>query len=114
VVASGGSTGGGAVTFVGGGTLQLDASVSFGGLVAGFGAPDHLDVRDIAPPSGPQSLDHDLCRRQPVIPEALAQGGFLDLAGGRVGDFVDEHDVVRHPPFGDLVLHEVQNVVLAD
>jgi autotransporter passenger strand-loop-strand repeat protein len=49
-VASGGSTGSGAVTFAsgGGGTLQLDASVSFGGLVAGFGAPDHLDLRDIA------------------------------------------------------------------
>jgi hypothetical protein len=49
-VASGGSTGSGPVTFAssGGGTLQLDASVSFGGLVAGFGAPDHLDLRDIA------------------------------------------------------------------
>jgi hypothetical protein len=49
-VASGGSTGTGAVTFASsaGGTLQLDASVSFGGLVAGFGVPDHLDLRDIA------------------------------------------------------------------
>jgi hypothetical protein len=40
-VASGGSTGSSPVTFAssGGGTLQLDASVSFGGLIAGFGAP---------------------------------------------------------------------------
>jgi hypothetical protein len=35
-----------------GGTLQLDASMSFGGLVAGFGLPDHLDLRDIAFGSG--------------------------------------------------------------
>jgi hypothetical protein len=47
-VASGGSTGSGPVTFAsgGGGTLQLDASVSFGGLVAGFGVADHLDLGD--------------------------------------------------------------------
>ena len=32
--------------------LQLDSSVSFSGLVAGFGVPDHLDVRDIAFGSG--------------------------------------------------------------
>jgi autotransporter passenger strand-loop-strand repeat protein len=47
-VAGGGVTGSGPVTFAGGGTLQLDASVSFGGLVAGFGALDQLDLRDIA------------------------------------------------------------------
>ena len=28
--------------------LALDRSTSFGGLVAGFGAPDHLDLKDIA------------------------------------------------------------------
>ena len=46
----GGSTGSGAVTFAasGGGILQLDASIHFGGLVAGFGEPDFLDLRDIA------------------------------------------------------------------
>jgi autotransporter passenger strand-loop-strand repeat protein len=49
-VASGGSTGGGAVTFAvsGGGILQLDDSVHFGGLVAGFGQPDLIDLRDVA------------------------------------------------------------------
>src|SRR5215470_14456246 len=53
-IASGGLTGSGTVTFAsgGGGTLQLDASVSFGGLVAGFGLPDHLDLGDIAFGSG--------------------------------------------------------------
>jgi hypothetical protein len=47
-------TGSSPVTFAsgGGGTLQLDASVSFGGLVAGFGASDHLDLGDIAFGSG--------------------------------------------------------------
>ena len=48
-MASGGSTGGGAVTFAGGGsTLVLDASASFGGLVAGFGGSDGIDLKDIA------------------------------------------------------------------
>jgi autotransporter passenger strand-loop-strand repeat protein len=49
-VATGGSTGSGAVTFAtsGGGILQLDDSQHFGGLVAGFGQPDFLDLRDIA------------------------------------------------------------------
>jgi autotransporter passenger strand-loop-strand repeat protein len=49
-IMSGGSTGSGAVTFAvsGGGILQLDDSVHFGGLVAGFGKPDFLDLRDIA------------------------------------------------------------------
>jgi fibronectin-binding autotransporter adhesin len=49
-VASSGSTGTGATTFAvsGGGILQLDDSQHFGGLVAGFGQPDLLDLRDIA------------------------------------------------------------------
>ncbi len=49
-VASGGATGSGAVTFAvsGGGILQLDDSVHYGGLVAGFGQPDFIDLRDIA------------------------------------------------------------------
>jgi hypothetical protein len=53
-VATGGSTGSGAVTFAtsGGGVLQLDDSQHFGGLVAGFGQPDFLDLRDIAFGSG--------------------------------------------------------------
>jgi hypothetical protein len=48
-IMSGGSTGA-AVTFAvsGGGILQLDDSQHFGGLVAGFGQPDLLDLRDIA------------------------------------------------------------------
>jgi hypothetical protein len=73
-VQSGGSTGGGTVTFAGSGLLVLDASVSFGGLVAGFGAPDRLDLRDIAfgrvrtrasprPPTAPAAR-----RRSPTAP----------------------------------------------
>jgi autotransporter passenger strand-loop-strand repeat protein len=52
-VRSGGAVGSGAVTFSGGGTLQLDDSVHFGGgLLAGFGVPDMLDLRDITFSSG--------------------------------------------------------------
>jgi autotransporter passenger strand-loop-strand repeat protein len=53
-IVSGGSTGAAAVTFAvsGGGILQLDDSQHFGGLVAGFGQPDLLDLRDIAFISG--------------------------------------------------------------
>jgi autotransporter passenger strand-loop-strand repeat protein len=47
-VASGGATGSGAVSFAGGGTFQLDDSLHFGGLVAGFlSATEHLDLADI-------------------------------------------------------------------
>src|SRR5436853_6827599 len=49
--------------------------------------------------------------RQRVIPETLAQGGLLDLAGSGVGDLLDEHHVVRHPPARDLVLHEAEDLV---
>ena len=53
-LAGGGSLGSGAVTFAssGGGILQLDNSVSFAGLVAGFGEPDVIDLRDVAFSSG--------------------------------------------------------------
>jgi autotransporter passenger strand-loop-strand repeat protein len=51
-VASGGSTGGNPVTFDGGGKLVLDASASFGGLVAGFGFGAYLDLADISFGSG--------------------------------------------------------------
>jgi autotransporter-associated beta strand protein/autotransporter passenger strand-loop-strand repeat protein len=46
-LASGGSTGSGAVTFAGSGMLILDDSAHFGGLVAGFGLPDAMDLADI-------------------------------------------------------------------
>src|SRR6266446_81442 len=57
---------------------------------------------------------HPLRRRQPVILEALSQGRFLYLAGRGVGDVVNEHHVIRHPPIGDLATHKPENVVLAD
>jgi autotransporter passenger strand-loop-strand repeat protein len=52
-VESGGSTGSAAITFTNaGGDLQLDASMRFHGLVAGFGSPsgvvEEIDLRDIA------------------------------------------------------------------
>jgi autotransporter passenger strand-loop-strand repeat protein len=51
-ILSGASTGSGPVTFAGGGLLVLDTSQSFHGLVAGFGAGDQLDLKDIAFGSG--------------------------------------------------------------
>jgi autotransporter passenger strand-loop-strand repeat protein len=56
-IASGGSTGTGAVTFSGGGLLRLDDSVHFGGLVAGFGLPDFMDLADISFVSGTTSVN---------------------------------------------------------
>jgi autotransporter passenger strand-loop-strand repeat protein len=54
---SGGSTGSGAVTFAvsGGGTLQLDDSLHFNGLVAGFGQPDMLYLKDLTFSAGTTS-----------------------------------------------------------
>jgi autotransporter passenger strand-loop-strand repeat protein len=47
---SGASAGPGGVTLArsGGGTLRLDDSVHFGGPIAGFGEPEHLDLSDSA------------------------------------------------------------------
>src|ERR1700737_4343488 len=50
--------------------------------------------------------------RQYVIPEALAQGDLLDLAGSGMGDLVDDHHVVGHPPLGDLALQEPEQLLL--
>ena len=51
------STGAGAVTFAvsGGGTLQLDDSQHFSGLVAGFGLPDQMLLKDLSFASGATS-----------------------------------------------------------
>jgi hypothetical protein len=56
-IMSGGSTGSGAVTFAvsGGGILQLDDSRHFSGLVAGFGQPDLLSLKDLSFVSGATS-----------------------------------------------------------
>src|SRR6266508_592241 len=50
--------------------------------------------------------------RQHVIFEAVTQRCFLDLAGSSVWNGVDKHDVVRHPPFGNLPGHEIENLAL--
>ncbi len=56
-VKSGGSTGAAPVTFAtsGGGILQLDDLIHYGGLVAGFGKPDLFDLPDILFISGTTS-----------------------------------------------------------
>src|SRR5579863_8201655 len=51
-------------------------------------------------------------RRQHVIFELRAQRDFLDFARRGVRDFADEHDVVGHPPFGDLAVEEGEQVFL--
>jgi autotransporter passenger strand-loop-strand repeat protein len=61
-VKSGGLTNGSLFSFASGnvipGALELDDSVHFGGLVAGFGMPDFLDLRDIPFTSGVTSLSY--------------------------------------------------------
>jgi hypothetical protein len=59
-IESGGSIGAGAITFAtsGSGTLWLDESVHFGGLIAGFGLPDQLDLTDISFNSGTTSASY--------------------------------------------------------
>src|SRR5690606_11415209 len=47
-----------------------------------------------------------LSRRQLIVLELLAQRRLLDLAGRGMRDFIDEGDVVRQPPLGDLALYE--------
>lgn len=47
-ITSGGLTGSSAITYSGGAALKLDASVSFGGTIAGFAVGDFLDMADIA------------------------------------------------------------------
>ncbi len=47
-----GGTASGTVTFVSGGTLQLDAGASFTGAIKGFGIPDRIDLRGVAFGSG--------------------------------------------------------------
>jgi hypothetical protein len=51
-IKSGGSTNTTTFATSGGGTLLLESSLTFSGLVAGFGKPDQLDFRDIAFTSG--------------------------------------------------------------
>ncbi|WP_407117521.1 hypothetical protein [Bradyrhizobium sp. LMG 9283] len=46
-VATGASANSGTVSFVSGGTLKLDSSVSFGGTISGFAKPDYIDMADI-------------------------------------------------------------------
>src|SRR5258707_9833735 len=50
-------------------------------------------------------------RREPIGAELLAQRGLLDLAGGGVRDLGHELHVVRHPPFGDLALQVVEDLL---
>jgi len=49
-----------------------------------------------------------------VAAELIAEGHFLDFAGGGVGDFVYELDAVGHPPFGDFAVEVGQDIFGAD
>src|ERR1700694_6340587 len=49
--------------------------------------------------------------RETVGLELVAQRGLQDLARRGVRNGIDEHDVVGHPPFGDLAVHEFQDVL---
>jgi hypothetical protein len=108
-VESGGSVG--TVTYSGGGTLQLDDSVHFGGLVAGFGKPDLLDLSDIAYHSGTTSATWAQSGTSGTL--TVTDGSHtahLTLLGQYVaGQFIiatDGHGgtVVTDPPPGDMPL----------
>src|ERR1700722_15894047 len=63
-------------------------------------------------PQGERELRNSRRRvREAVGLELVAQRGFQDLSGRGVRNAVDEHDVVRHPPFGDLAIHVFQDVL---
>src|SRR5262245_46457182 len=49
--------------------------------------------------------------RQDEILEPLAQHRLLDLAGRGMWNFIDENDVVGHPPVGNLAAHEFQDFI---
>src|SRR5688572_29120630 len=52
--------------------------------------------------------------REAVVLELLAQRELRELAGRRVRQLAHEHDVVRHPPLGDLALVELEQLVPGD
>src|ERR1700743_2091389 len=49
--------------------------------------------------------------REAVALELLAQRCLQDLAGRSMRNTVNECDVVGHPPFGDLAVHEFQDLL---
>src|SRR3954454_1315238 len=49
--------------------------------------------------------------REPVGLKLLAQRCLEDFSGRGMRNAVDEHDVVGHPPLGDLAIHELQDVL---
>src|SRR5262249_2922055 len=53
------------------------------------------------------------CRsaRQRIVFKAFTQRRFLDFSGCGMGNFVNKDDIVRHPPLGDLTLHEGKDLV---
>src|SRR6185436_6855777 len=55
-----------------------------------------------------------LARIKLVVLHLLAQGQFGKLAGRRMRQLVHEHDVVGHPPLGDLAFVELQQLALRD
>src|SRR3954469_9425327 len=55
-----------------------------------------------------------LARIKLVILQSLAQRELGELAGRRVRQLRHEHDVVGHPPFGDLAFVELQQFFAGD
>src|SRR5712671_514404 len=68
-------------------------------------------IRPLPTQSGERLVPSRRGVRKTIGLELVAQRGFEDLAGRGVRNAVDEHDVVRHPPFGDLAFHEFQDVL---
>src|SRR4030088_3039033 len=56
-----------------------------------------------------QSLRRGL--RETVRLELVAQRRLQDLSGRGMRNAIDEYDVIRQPPFGDLAIHVFQDVL---
>src|ERR1700722_9701237 len=74
--------------------------------------PPKSELRSSRLPQGEKESKNLMRRsRETVRLELVAQRGLEDLAGRGVWNALDEGDVVRHPPFGDLAIHEFQDVL---
>jgi autotransporter passenger strand-loop-strand repeat protein len=119
-IMSGSSVGGSTITFASsaGGVLELDSSLAFTGLVAGFSKPDEVDLRDIGFVSG---TTHATWTQKTTSSGVLAvTGGGSDIARLRLlGQYVTANFLVASDKHGGTVVTDPpvsasQNVALVN
>jgi hypothetical protein len=99
---SGSNVGSGSITFKHGGTLRLDQSTAFNGLVAGFGKSDELFLRDIAFGAGTSAS---------FVEASSLMSGTLTVTDGTntanitlLGQFMTGDFNLRHVKFGGTLV----------